>query len=238
MPGSRWRHSEHEHRHRERSTDAQAPAHVLELVIGLLFRDRDAPLQRHPADRAVPRRVRLDLRVHRARPGGIRVRGNVRVFRHFLGHAGHGRLRLLGERQVPLRIRLEAVAADGGAEVERAAAVLECRRGLLRAHVHPAHGIAHRVCQDRQLTLGHLENLRQDRARRRHTSMIDHHTGGCYSASTNRPESLAYASVYGARHCRRPDSHWPRAAKCTSSPARRSAASLEGRSPHGRSRWR
>src|SRR5690606_30828772 len=132
----------------------EAPPHVDELVrVPLVLGGDGDRLERHAADRAVPRADLADLRVHRA---GVRPRvRRAGALRRRLPRARAGAvpvvaapcrllllLRLARPRPLEhrLRVRLELRLAAGAAEPDLGPLVHEVMRPV-RFHLHPAHRV-------------------------------------------------------------------------------------------------
>ena len=163
-------HFEHDHREGEREADPEPTGHVRQLRVGLRLPGHHARLQGHPADRARPRFVPHDLRVHGAGVLCARGRGRHRdrLQRHAalgagtrtgladLGMHGTGVLRVVrpsdpdgvdgwacAGRRVLCRVGSEILQALRATEVVRRALVDEASHGVLGRDLHPAHGIQH-----------------------------------------------------------------------------------------------
>ena len=120
-------HGDREERHRQHRPHREPPPEVDQLRVRPLVRRRHPlRLQRHAADRAVPRPHLLDLGMHRA--------GIDRPRRH----------RLRPPAQVLRRLSLELGLAARRAEVEPLACVLRHMPRGRPVHLHPAHRIGRR----------------------------------------------------------------------------------------------
>src|SRR5439155_4477456 len=114
--------------------DAEPPRHVDELRIRSFIERNGARLERHAADRARPRLVAHDFRMHRARvlDGCFATSG----FRLRASGLKPGAWSL--EPEVLLRIRLESLETPFAAEVVGATLIVVLSSGLRRVDRHSA----------------------------------------------------------------------------------------------------
>ena len=128
------RHGQEEDRQTQRRTDPEAADHIVQfgIIPDGIRRDR-LGVERHSADRAIPRVIAFDLRMHRAgveRSGGrLPPRGLGRRYREIL------------PVDELCRIGLESGLTRRGTEVVGFARVLPLACGRLGFHLHAAHWI-------------------------------------------------------------------------------------------------